>query len=130
VRTGLIIVAAAVAGWVAVIAVLALVRPKGIDLAAAKRVVPDVLRLLRDLAKDRTAGRRARLTLFLLLGYLAIPIDLVPDFIPVLGYADDVIVGALALRAVVRHAGPEIVERHWRGTPDGLALVRRLSGIV
>jgi len=53
----------------------------------------------------------------------------VPDFIPVLGYADDAIVVALALRRVVRAAGPGALERHWTGTPAGLVIVRRLAGL-
>ena len=60
--------------------------------------------------------------LWLLLGYLALPIDLVPDFIPVLGYADDAIVVALVLRSVVRRAGPDAIERHWPGTPTASPL--------
>ena len=46
------------------------------------------------------------------------PVDLVPDFVPVLGYADDAIITALVLRSVVRRTGPEALTRHWPGTPD------------
>ena len=63
------------------------------------------------------------------MAYLALPIDLVPDFIPVLGYADDAIVVALVLRSVVRGAGPQALKRHWPGTPGRLAAVRRLAGL-
>ena len=65
--------------------------------------------------------------LWLLLGYLALPFDLVPDFIPVLGYADDAILVSWVLRSVIRAAGPEVVAEHWPGTPEGLAVVRRLT---
>ncbi|MGH3392429.1 MAG: YkvA family protein [Actinomadura sp.] len=68
--------------------------------------------------------------MWLLLGYLALSIDLVPDFIPVFGYADDAIVVAVALRSIVRHAGVEALERHWPGTDDGLTAVRRLAGLT
>ena len=91
--------------------------------AEYRKVAPDVVRLLRGLAADPAAPRWR---LGLLLAYLALPFDLIPDFIPVLGYADDVIVVAWVLRSVVRRAGPEVVERHWTGTPEGLALLRRL----
>ena len=67
--------------------------------------------------------------LWLLLGYLAIPIDLVPDFVPVLGYADDAIIVALVLRSVVRRAGAPVIHRHWPGTDDGLAALARLTGL-
>ena len=68
--------------------------------------------------------------LWLLLGYLLSPIDLVPDVVPVLGYADDVVVVAWALRSVVRRAGVDAVDRHWPGTPAGLAVVHRLAGVT
>ena len=85
--------------------------------------------LVRRLAGDASLPRSTRVTLALLAGYLVFPIDVVPDFIPVLGYADDAIVVALALRRVVRAAGPEAIERHWRGSDAGMAVVRRLAGI-
>jgi uncharacterized membrane protein YkvA (DUF1232 family) len=68
--------------------------------------------------------------LWVTLGYLAVPVDLVPDVIPVLGYADDAILVTAVLRAVVRRAGPETVERHWPGTPEGLDALRRLVGLA
>jgi uncharacterized membrane protein YkvA (DUF1232 family) len=61
------------------------------------------------------------------LAYLALPFDLVPDFIPVLGYADDAILVSWVLRSVIRAVGPDVVAELWPGTPDGLAVVRRLT---
>ena len=104
-------------------------RPKGNLLREAMRLLPDLLRLLRRLALDRGVPRAARVRLWLLLAYLAIPIDLVPDFVPVLGYADDAIVVSLVLRSVVRRAGGSVVRRHWTGTDDGLAALGRLTGL-
>ena len=69
-----------------------------------------------------------RVRLWLLLAYLLSPVDLVPDVVPVLGYADDVVVVALALRSVVRRAGAEALARHWPGDAAGLAVVSRLAG--
>ena len=86
-------------------------------------------RLLRHLTGDGTLPRGVRVRLWLLLAYLALPIDLIPDFIPVLGYADDAIVVALALRSVARRAGPAAVERHWPGSPEGLTAVMRLVSV-
>ena len=60
------------------------------------------------------------------MAYLALPIDLMPDFIPVLGYADDVVITALVLRSVVRRAGPDAVIRHWPGTDAGLHTLGRV----
>jgi uncharacterized membrane protein YkvA (DUF1232 family) len=90
------------------------------------RLLPD---LLRRLAADSDVPRGARVQLALLLGYLATPFDLVPDFVPVLGYADDAIVVNLVLRSVVRRAGAPLVRRHWPGTDDGLAVLARLTGM-
>jgi uncharacterized membrane protein YkvA (DUF1232 family) len=115
--------------WGALLAALWVGRPDDLGLRDALRLLPDVLHLLRRLATDPTLPRGVRVRLWLLFGYLALPFDLVPDFIPVIGYADDAVIVALALRAVVRHAGMPALERHWRGTPDGLAAVCRLAGL-
>lgn len=70
-----------------------------------------------------------RFRLALLVVYLALPIDLIPDFIPVLGYADDAIVVTLVLRGVVRRAGLAAVRAHWPGTDDGFDALTRLTGL-
>jgi uncharacterized membrane protein YkvA (DUF1232 family) len=108
---------------------LLVVRPEGSTLGETLRLLPDLVRLVRRLAVDRGVPRAARVRLWLLLGYLAMPFDLVPDFIPVLGYADDAIIVALVLRSVVRRAGPSAVRRHWPGSADGLAALVRLAGL-
>jgi uncharacterized membrane protein YkvA (DUF1232 family) len=115
--------------WLGLVVALWVTRPDDLRLRDAMRLLPDLVRLLRRLADDDSLPRGVRVRLWLLLGYLAMPIDLVPDFIPVLGYADDAVVVAVALRSVTRRAGPEALERHWPGTPDGLAAIRRLAGI-
>ena len=114
--------------WLALLVALWLTKPEEVRLREALRLLPDVVRLVRRLAADRTLPRAVRVQLVLLLVYLASPIDLVPDVIPVLGYADDAVVVALVLRSVARSAGPQALERHWPGTPEGLAAVRRLAG--
>ncbi len=101
-----------------------------LDLRSALRLLPHLLVLLRRLAGDRDLPRGVRVRLIGLLAYLALPVDLMPDFIPVVGYADDVVVVALVLRSVVRRAGFDAVERHWPGNPAGLDVVRRLAGMV
>jgi uncharacterized membrane protein YkvA (DUF1232 family) len=115
--------------WLGLLVALALFRPDGATLADAAQVVPDAIRLVHRLARDPTVPRSARITLWLLAGYLLSPIDLVPDFIPVLGYADDAIVASLALRRVVRKVGPTALERHWTGSAAGMVMVKRLAGL-
>ena len=113
--------------WAVLVGVLWLSRPEELRLRELLRLLPDTLRLVRRLAADRTLPRGVRVRLWLLLAYLASPIDLVPDVIPVLGYADDAVVVALVLRSVARRAGPDAVARHWPGTDDGLAALRRAT---
>ena len=115
--------------WVALLVGLAVARPEGTTLTDAVRLLPDLVGLVKRLAGDASLPRSTRVTLVLLAAYLVFPIDVVPDFIPVLGYADDAIVVALALRRVVRVAGAEALERHWRGSEPGLAIVHRLAGL-
>ena len=118
--------------WAAlVVFVLAESRKSG-DPAATKdllRLVPDVVRLVKRLVYDPQVPRGTRVWLAILLGYLVMPIDLIPDFIPVIGYADDAIITALILRKATRSAGADAIERHWPGTPEGLRAVRRLAGV-
>lgn len=102
--------------------------PETVSLKEALRLLPDLLTLLRRLTADRTLPRGIRVRLVLLLMYLASPIDLVPDFLPVIGYADDAIIVAVVLRSVIRRAGEKPLEQHWPGSPAGLSLIRRLAG--
>ncbi|BBY31491.1 YkvA family protein [Mycolicibacterium sediminis] len=112
--------------WLPLVVVLWCAKPDATGIRDAMRLLPDVIRLVRRLALDPDLPRGVRVRLALLLGYLALPIDLIPDFIPVLGYADDAVVVALVLRSVTKKAGPAALTRHWPGTPDGLTSVRRL----
>jgi uncharacterized membrane protein YkvA (DUF1232 family) len=123
VAVGLVIV------WLALLIALAVTRPKDLSVTDALRLLPDTVVLLRRLAADPQLPRGVRIRLLLLLAYLLLPIDLVPDFIPVLGYADDAIIVAAALRSVVRRAGAAAIDEHWPGTPEALRAVRRLAGI-
>jgi uncharacterized membrane protein YkvA (DUF1232 family) len=112
--------------WIALIIALWLSKPDDVGLQDAMRLLPDVLRLLKRLAGDRSLPSGVRVRLGLLLAYLALPIDLIPDFIPVLGYADDAIIVVLVLRSTARCAGVDALAEHWPGTPEGLSAVRRL----
>jgi len=115
--------------WLLLLVLLWLRRPDDLTVREALRLLPDVLRLVRRLAADRSLPAPVRVRLWLLLGYLLSPIDLVPDVLPVVGYADDAVLVAWVLRSVVRRAGDAALARHWPGTPAGLAVVRRLAGL-
>jgi len=132
-QTLVTIVLAAIGGlvllWLVLLAVLAIARPDGTTVRESARIVPDAIRLATRLSRDRSLGRAVRIRIALLLAYLALPIDLVPDFIPVLGYADDAVVIGVVLRSVIRRVGPEVVRRHWPGTPTGLATLGRLCRV-
>lgn len=121
--------AALLLSWLVLVIALIIVRPRGNLLAEALRLLPDLLRLIRRLATDKSLPRGVRVRLALLAVYLALPIDLIPDFIPVLGYADDAIIVTVVLRSVVRHAGLDAVRAHWPGTDDGFDVLVRLTGL-
>ena len=90
--------------------------------------MPDCAVLLTRLLGDPRVPRRAKWPLLLLVPYLASPIDLIPDFIPVLGQADDALFVALALRRIVRMSGAEVVGELWPGSERGLRAVLSLAG--
>jgi uncharacterized membrane protein YkvA (DUF1232 family) len=126
-RVLIVVAATLVLLWLALIAYVWIAKPDGASARDAVRMIPDIVRLVRRIAADRSLTRGVRVRLWLLLGYLAFPIDLVPDFIPGLGYADDVVIVAVVLRSVVRRAGPDAVRRHWPGTDAGLSTLWRLT---
>jgi len=104
-------------------------RPTNRRAQEAMRLLPDTLRLVRRSAVDRSLPRGVRWRLWLLLGYLASPVDLVPDFLPVVGYVDDVIIVTAVLRSVARRAGPDAIRRNWPGTREGLAALWSAIGL-
>jgi len=97
------------------------------DAGALARFIPDCVVLFRGLLRDPRVPRRRKLLLGALLAYLAMPIDLVPDFIPVAGQLDDVIVVVLVLRSVLRAGGPELLREHWRGSEKSLDVLLRFA---
>ena len=113
--------------WLALVVFLVLARPAGGVLKESLRILPDTLGLLRRMATDRQLPRGIRVRLYLLLGYLAVPIDLISEFIPGIGYADDLIIVAFTLRSVARHAGSAVLRAHWPETPSGLTALLRLA---
>jgi uncharacterized membrane protein YkvA (DUF1232 family) len=120
------VVVGLVVAWGAMVAVLWLARPRDVGLADLVRIVPDVLRLASGLLRDRACPLGARLAVGVLLLWLINPIDLIPEFIPVLGPLDDVVVAVLVLRYVRRRLGTDEFRRRWPGTQDGHALLVRI----
>jgi uncharacterized membrane protein YkvA (DUF1232 family)/membrane-associated phospholipid phosphatase len=128
-RIALGVAAGLLLAWVALVGALLLARPRGGLLREAVRLLPDLLRLVGRLTADRSLPAGVRVRLGLLAAYLAFPIDVVPDFVPVLGYADDAIIVAWTLRSVTRRVGLPALRRHWPGTEDGFAALTRLCGL-
>lgn len=89
--------------------------------------IPDCIVLCGRLLGDPRVPRRKKARLVALTGYLALPFDLVPDFIPVAGQLDDVVIVALVLRSLLRGGGEPLVREHWPGPENSLALVLRLA---
>jgi uncharacterized membrane protein YkvA (DUF1232 family) len=89
--------------------------------------IPDSIVLLKRMLGDPRISRRRKAVLVVLVGYLLLPIDLVPDFLPVAGQLDDVLVAALALRYALRGAGPELLREHWPGPEQSLDAVIRIA---
>jgi uncharacterized membrane protein YkvA (DUF1232 family) len=123
------LVAGLLTTYLVLLAVLLARRPQGNLLREALRLLPDLLRFIPRLAADRRVPPAARLRLWLVMAYLAVPFDLVPDFIPVLGYADDAIIVSVVLRGVLRRAGADAVRRNWPGSDAGLASLSQLCGL-
>ena len=99
------------------------------DARALAGFIPDCLVLVSRLARDRRIPRQRRAVLFLVLGYLALPIDLVPDFLPGIGQLDDAVLLGLALRLVVHGGGTEMVHEAWPGPEASLTVVLRAAGL-
>jgi uncharacterized membrane protein YkvA (DUF1232 family) len=97
------------------------------DARALATFIPDCIVLVTRLSRDPRVPRRRKLLLLALVGYLALPVDLVPDFIPVAGQLDDAIIVALVLRSLVRAGGEEVIRELWPGPDESLALILRLA---
>ena len=99
------------------------------DARALAGFIPDCVVMVSRLARDRRISRPRRAALFVALGYLAIPIDLVPDFLPGVGQLDDAVVLGLALRLIVHAGGTEMVREAWPGPEASLTLVLHAAGL-
>jgi len=122
------IIVGLVALWAALLVLFWVLRPKSVPAREILAVVPDVLRLIRSIIGDRAAPLDVRVVLVGLLAWIVSPIDLIPEFIPVLGPLDDVVVAVVAMRYVRRRLGAENLRERWVGTDDGFALLLRIIG--
>lgn len=127
-RTVLLALGIAVVVWFFAVLFLFLAGKK----SAARELVsllPNLLALFRGLLRDPRVPKTTKLWIGFAIGWFLSPIDLIPEFVPVAGPLDDAIVAALVLRHVLRRAGPEVIESHWRGDPNTLRLILRAGGI-
>jgi uncharacterized membrane protein YkvA (DUF1232 family) len=100
------------------------------DARALASFIPDCIVLVHRLLHDPRVPRRRKLLLVALIAYLALPFDLVPDFIPVAGQLDDVIIVVLVLRRVLRGGGENVLREHWPGPETSLRIVLRAAGLT
>ena len=116
---------ALLAVWLLVIVAL-FVAGRGTAARELATLLPNLIRLFRGLISDSRVSRGSKVLLVIGVAWIVSPIDLIPEFIPVLGPLDDAVVAALILRHVLRTAGPEVVADHWRGDP---ATLERILGL-
>lgn len=117
---------AVAAAIVALLIAAAVAAPRDMPTSDLVRVYPDLIRLLIRLSRDPRVARPVRWRLLVALAYNAQPINLIPDFIPVIGLMDNVVITAWAVRSAVRRSGPDVVLSHWGGSPASFTLLCRL----
>lgn len=109
--------------WVVALIAILVVNRRSPDKPGLPRLLTQTIQLLGSLARDRTLPRGLRLRIAAAILYAGQPFNLIPDWIPVIGYADNVAVIGWTIRSVIRKAGPEAVAEHWRGTPESLLVL-------
>ncbi len=117
-----------IALWLIAVASIWWKKPSGSGALDAVRLLPDIVRLIGRLVRDPATPRPVRIALIGLGLWIASPIDLIPEFIPVIGPLDDIVVTAIVLRWVGRRIGADALKAHWQGSDDGFALLGRLLG--
>jgi uncharacterized membrane protein YkvA (DUF1232 family) len=127
-RPWIVVLLAVLVVWI--VAVVALV-VAGRRVAARElaTLVPNLVILFKGLFGDDRVPVGSKILLGVAIVWLVSPIDLVPEFIPLLGPLDDAVVAALVLRHLMKHAGEDVVREHWRGEPRTLDLVMRFGGV-
>lgn len=92
----------------------------------AAQLLPNLVKLVSRLIKDPRVPRRSKITLGLAFAYVASPIDIIPEVVPVVGWADDLLLLMLAIDTLIERAGKEVVEEHWDGPGDLLSIIREV----
>jgi len=110
---------------VVIVAILLTLRAPAQSIGEIAWIIPSALRLAVSLYRDQSVPNSVRWRLRFAVVYNVQPINLIPDFIPVVGFVDNALVLAWALRSAARVAGPGALERHWKGSPAALALLTR-----
>ncbi|MDF1594551.1 MAG: YkvA family protein [Acidimicrobiia bacterium] len=103
---------------------------RGMWMKEAALALPNLVKLVYRLMRDPRIPRKSKIILGAILGYLVVPIDVVPDFIPVFGQADEVLLLSYAVRHIIEAAGTDIVLEHWDGSQDVLELVESITGFA
>lgn len=97
------------------------------DARALATFIPDCVVLVTRLAREPRVPRRRKLLLVAVVGYLSLPFDLIPDFVPIAGQLDDAVIVALTLRHFVKASGEELIRELWPGPEQSLAAILRLA---
>ena len=109
--------------------------PEGVSLQSKRLVtdavliLPNIMKLVGRLLLDPRVPRRSKITLGLAAAYVISPIDLIPDVIPIIGWADDILLVLFAIDSLIERAGQEVVDEHWDGPGDLLNLIREAIGL-
>lgn len=93
-------------------------------------LLPNLIKLLGRLVKDPRVPRRSKVVIGAALAYLVSPVDLIPEFVPVIGFADDVLLVSYAINHLITVAGEDVVLEHWDGPRDMLELVRSVLEVA
>jgi uncharacterized membrane protein YkvA (DUF1232 family) len=124
----LVVILVVLAAWAILVIWIWRSSPSRATVVDVVRLLPDVLRLAAGLARDPATPRSCRIALAGLALWIASPIDLIPEFVPVAGPLDDIVVAAIVLRWVGRRVGEDALRAHWPGSTEGFGLVQRLLG--
>ena len=125
-----VVILLAVAAVYLVFVVALIVTGKRIAARELALLLPNLLLLFKDLLRDPAVPTGPKVALGVAAVWIASPIDLLPEFLPIIGPLDDAVVAALVLRYLVRRAGVEVVRRHWRGEPATLEIMLRAARVA